>query len=787
MKNIIRHTLYILLLTMTSCMLSMEEFIVPEDQKGKEEPYTEVGPYGEVTYQYHENVTSLNGEPQNYIAMMNDTEIWFMDNMPEKWIPKEGHFIAANCSQTIPLGICSKVLSVTRENGMIRVVHEVAPRSDVFKTLVARIDFDYNMPGLVDFEEDSTATESSRSRSIGRPGHWLNDSVFVDMSFYGDESRANPDGTHTEPTKFQIAKNFSLKNGKELCFDISYESTDVVTVHHFEDLVKNYKEEWNDTYTERTINILVGYGNNSEEASKSLAHFPKDMLDINGMKGVMENVKKELTKNNTVKAINPVLSLPGCPFGIIFRFDVSVGYTLMGYGKAEVKYRSETHRTGYIYDNGDKREIDRDVKNPGKEPYTKTTNIQFGGTADFWLRGRLGVGVIVGNQVTGVGGVIGIEGKVGFKATLETESFKDYVLVDRQNFNAGLYASFSGFGEGLMVVGPFTASLGDFNFNTVEVSTMSNMKAEVNTKKTKSKLETEETEYIIEDEHGNPCIDPVTGGLMIGVRNELIINTSLNFKKLETFFVFPMIEPQNQRPALRIYEGEILGGSDKCVQEVKMDEVLQADKTYNFTVNLKDAGLSEKVGVYEVVPCIYDKATKLVTEYRNNSIIVTPGVPVITQPMCYQWFARELSEDAWEQYLEEYGEAYFKGKKREDFTEYAFTTVVELKNCTGVKEWGMKFKLWHPDAGVVLNREYSVPFNGLCPAGKYTIISSFISEIRPKEPGKGIDAINVTAKPYCKYDDKKKYFTEGGYIDLYYPYERKGGPYVVGISHTQDF
>ena len=126
MKNIIRHTLYILLLMMTSCMLSMDEFIVPEDQKGKEEPYTEVSPYGEVTYQYHDDVISLNGEPQGYIAMMNDSVIWFMDNMPDKWVPKEGHFIAANCSQTIPLGLCAKVRSVFREAGMIRVEHEPA-------------------------------------------------------------------------------------------------------------------------------------------------------------------------------------------------------------------------------------------------------------------------------------------------------------------------------------------------------------------------------------------------------------------------------------------------------------------------------------------------------------------------------------------------------------------------------------------------------------------------------------------------------------------------------------
>lgn len=789
MKKIIQPTLYILLMTMmTSCILSMEEFIVPEDQKGKDEPCTEVSPYGEVTYQYHDNVTSLNGEPQGYIAMMNDSVIWFMDNMPEKWIPKEGNYMAANCSQTIPLGLCAKVRSVFREGGMIRVEYEPAEKEEVFKSLEIRLDFEYIMPGVSDFEPDSIEIESRSTRpTISRPGYWKNDSVFVDMSLYEPNSRS--DGAHSDVTEFKISKAFDIPYAnQQICVDLNYKSTEVVNVHQYKDLSRDYQEEWNDTYTERDINILVGYGNNPEGAQKSLASFPKGVDDIRGYKKAIEQIKDVRKNTESVKAINPVVSIPSFPFGVMFRFDVSVGYSIMGYGQAEIKYRSETHRTGYIVENGNKREIDKIVKIPGKEPYDKITNVNFGGSIDFWLRGRIGVGVLVGNSGLGVGGVLGIEGKVGFKASLETEFLTDYLLVDRQNFNAGLYASFSGFGEGIVKVGPWTGSLGDFNFNTVEVSTMSNMKAEVNTKKTKSALETQEKEVPMEDENGNPYVNPWTGEIEYETRSELAINTSLNFSKLETFFIFPKIEKQNQRAALRVYEGTILNGSDKCIQVENMDEVLQADKSYNFTVNLKDAGLSEKVGVYEVVPCIYDKATKLVTEYRNNSIIVTPGTPNISQPKCYQWYARELSEDLWNYLLDEYGEGFFEGKKREDFTEYAFSTIVELRNVTGVKEWGIKYKLWHPDAGVVLERECPVTFSGLCRAGKYSIVTSFISEIRPKKPDSGIDAINVTAKPYCKYEDKKKYFTEGGYIDLYYPYMTKSGePTTVGITTSQDF
>ena len=784
MNKIVRNGLLLSALLLSSCELSMEEYVVAEEDKGKEEPCTEVSEYGEFTYQYHDDVTALNGEPQNYIAMMNDSVIWFMDNLPDKWVPKEGHYIAANCSKTIPLGICSKVRSVTRDAGMIRVEHEPTDEENVFKILKMRLDFNYIVPGVSDFVEDSTE-ESRSTPSINRPGFWKNDSVFVDMSLYEPGARA--DGVHEDKTRFQFNKSFDLPNKKVIYVDLTYESTEVVKVHEDKDLEKEHKEQWNDTYTERYVKMLIGYGNNPEEATKSLASFPKNVGDIRGMMNSLKAVKDLMRITKSVKSINPVLSIPSFPAGVMFRVDVSVGYTILGYGVAEMKYRSETLRNGYTTNYGYTYEIDNElVNNPEKPPFFDFTNIQFGGSADFWLRGRVGVGILVGSELGGVGGVVGIEGKVGFKASLETESLNDYTIIDRQNFNCGFYGIYSGFAEGLMKLGPLAVSLGDLNFNATEKSKMINMKAEINDKKTKSKLTTEEVVYVLEDENGNPLIDPWTGTTLTGTRNELVINTSLNFSKLETFYIFAEHYKFDQRPALRIYEGEIASGSGKFKQEVLEHHVLAEDKTYEFSVNLKKAGLSETVGVYEVVPCIYDESSGMITEYRNNSMIVTPGTPIISQPKCYQWFGRELSEEVWEYYLEEYGEEYFKGLKRENFTEYAFTTVVELKNATRIKEWGIEFRMDAPDGTTILEKEYSIPFDGLCRAGKYSIITTFISRIRPK-PNSGIDALSVTAKPYCICDGEKKRFLRSRYIRLYYPWEREGGPYIVGTAISQDF
>ena len=112
--------------------------------------------------------------------------------------------------------------------------------------------------------------------------------------------------------------------------------------------------------------------------------------------------------------------------------------------------------------------------------------------------------------------------------------------------------------------------------------------------------------------------------------------------------------------------------------------------------------------------------------------------------------------------------------------------MLELKNSTRIQEWGLRYQLKDPDGKVLIDREYPIPFDGLCPSGKYTVITSFISEYKPKKPDSGVDALHVVVQPYCRYDGDKKYFSRSKYINFYYPYEREGGAYVVGKSEFQD-
>lgn len=752
MKKNIQYTLLVLLaMLMAGCTLSMEEYEITEENKGVEEPYTEVSPFGEVTYKYYDHVTPLNGEPQEYIIMINDSVIWFMDNLPSKWVPKAAHYIAANCSEKIPMGLCSKVLAVTRENGMIKVEYEPAEEDKVFEQLEMTLDLEYVVPNI---GEDSAST-----RSVGRSGYWKNDTTFVDMSLYdrlrNGGTRAD-EGTKEETTSWQFQKYFDLPNDKQLYVDVKYVSTDYVIIHQYKNTETEYQEEWNDSYTERSYELLLGYGNDPEGASKSLKSFPAGVEELRGIKNALKAASlTDLKDQKVIKQITPEISIPAFPCGILFRFDVSTGYSLMGYGHITAKQRTETRRVGYIYNKGDKRKIDKEVNLPGKEPYFKFEDLYFGGSIDFWVRGRIGIGILVGKGA-GVGGVVGAQLQGGLKATLETESLTDYTVVDRQNFKIGPYLTFSGFAEGLVKLGPFTFSIGDFMFNPIELipDAMVNMKASVNSKKTSAKL------------------NAITND--VGV-NELSLVADLTFSKLETFFIFPKSTIPNQRAALRIYNGEINDGDTKYAELKGPDEQLEADKTYKFETLISDLDFEDTENtVFRIVPCIYDKGTVITTEYRNNVIVVNPGTPSISQPKCYQWYGRDLDEETWEYYQEE---LHISMLPVEYYADYGFSTVFEVKNATNIKKLGLIVEIRNPDGDKILTKDVDVPFEGICKSGKYSVTLDFIATCKPKSPDSGIDALYVNVRPY--FVDQNGGRKEGAlskYINLYYPYEREGGP-----------
>lgn len=758
-----------------ACTLSMDEYVVSEEEKGVHEAYTEKNEFGEVTYKYRDTVTPLNGAPQGYIVSLNDSVIWFSDNLPSKWVPKAGRYIAANCSEVIHLGLCAKVTNVTRENGMIKVSYVPATEHEVFEHLEMRIDFDYIMPNL-NGPEDTLAT-----RACGRRGYWKNDSVFVDFSvadrMLNGGTRADSEEWTQESSSFQFSKTLDFKfdnNTVKLYGEVSMTTTDFVKVHQYKNTTTGYLEEWNDSYSEKEIKILTGIGGTRDEVSKNLINFPKAINDITkfkqgliALKAVGKNFKED---KPGWKAVSPVVYIPAFPMGFMFRYNVDVGLELMCYGSITYKSRTPVRRIGTILQGkGKKKEkIDKEVTIPGINPYSTWEDIYAGGSLDAYIRGRIGIGVLVGKGA-GAGMVVGAQLKAGFKASLETEFLDEYTILDRQQFKAGPYLTFSGYVEGVANVGPYTFSLGDIEFKPIELipGAMVNMMAEVNTEKTSAKLVAKE------NQHG------VT---------EYAVQAKVDFKKLETFLIFPISSMSARRVAIRVYEGGVRSGTGKYVDIYGPDKELKANTTYEFDEVLANHGLEVKPNMaYEVIPCIYNKSDGTMTEYRNNGIILSPAVPVISQPKCYQWYGMDVEDYRWEYYLQEYGEQ-LAGYRKEQFTEYAFSTIFDTAGATSMKEMGLAITVFHPTGKKLIDKEVPIPRYGIYKSGKYSVICEFLVKYKQRKENYGTDALHAKVKPYfVDGNGERKYGETAKTLTLTAPFQDEDGPEVAGNEVNIDF
>ena len=723
----------IVALCFCGCTLMMDDFDIPEEEKGKDEPYTEVLPIGNVTYKYDEKTTPLNGRAQDYIAMYNDSVVYLMDNIPSEWIPKVGGYVAANTTRKTPLGISGRVTSVTRENGLIRVDHVPATRDEVFDVFKAEFDFSFTVPPIVGY--DSLQSEQE--------GMFLDDTTYVDFNFFerldsSATTRAMTDINKEKSETFVIpfSHKFNEFYGSLAWLNgtfvgITIKNTEFKKMHYKEDKAIGIKEEWTDSYSLYEIEGVFGRGTDAKSAKEFVQGKKTSPLGWEEYRQ-LQNLKKngeykakwaELRNKTTAKGPKTTKKkwyiTTGTAVSLVFEFDIDFFFEANGYMDISYRYTTEERRLGYTIENGQKTVHDFQLKPESEKHY----DVFFAGNFDIYGRARVGGGAVVGGELAGAGFIAGFECKVGLKGEMKldfplTNSVVDgyRVIVDKEEFKIVPYLSYGGYIKGTASVLGLPFDFFDTSFFTTTKEWPIHLGPEIESHKATYK-------YVKNNVTGEQ-------DLIITSKYDLPYENFKNIGGVPSSF-------GDRTQGVAIYASDY---GNECIRSFS--------GYAEYEVNLTAEGL-DNADQYLVVPLVRDSKHKFYMEFREHAVVLGDAKPKITDTKYTPWYSQEMNEADFEELKKTY--PYLKYYKHTDFSDYSFMTQVKLSNTHRMEKWGINYKIFHNNSytNAIIDKDvYINNGDGNIKAGKYSVITNFFTNFKPANDG---NLLGVFICPFYEY------------------------------------
>ncbi len=171
------------------CTLSMEEWIVPEEDRGKDEIYTVENEYGTISYQFADSVLYVTDRIQSdyLVQVEHDSILYFNANIPDKWRPYKGMKLATGCSHMLPYGLNHRVLTVEDVGGILKVVATKVSTEEVYEHLSYCIDADVVSAELSGLSEEELL-DYGYEMTVNEDG----DTVIMDWNEYDVDKGLRP-------------------------------------------------------------------------------------------------------------------------------------------------------------------------------------------------------------------------------------------------------------------------------------------------------------------------------------------------------------------------------------------------------------------------------------------------------------------------------------------------------------------------------------------------------------------------------------------------------------------
>ena len=152
MRRLVYIPFVLVFLMQAGCTLSMEEYIVPEEDRGQGELYTQQEEFGTISYQFKDSVLSVtdNIQEKYLVRVEADSILYFSDQIPQQWRPYVGMKLASHITHALPWGLNHKVIAVENLGGILKVTATKVSTDEVYEHL--KFTFDAGVP-IPDFNE----------------------------------------------------------------------------------------------------------------------------------------------------------------------------------------------------------------------------------------------------------------------------------------------------------------------------------------------------------------------------------------------------------------------------------------------------------------------------------------------------------------------------------------------------------------------------------------------------------------------------------------------------------
>lgn len=436
-----RFTALFLILTMASCTLSMEDWVETEENKGYDELVTDENEFYSVKYQYKDYTRSITDQIREYIVSVEaDSVIYFLDNLPEEWIPQVGGCVVSNCCTTFPMGLVARVLDVQKEAGMIKVTTTPCELEDAYEDFQLDMDMDVlssknpqmksitrsaypktrgeegpdSIISTIDWTMFNRTSKKEKVKCIDGNITRADEEDYFEQDFDRDETKVNetPIVTFDEsckPLGYLVEKMPFIDQAE---IELSY----VSEVHIKKEVRLSEKYEHSLQVEQSGLKVAVAVGSKdalevecTDKAKEKIAErFEAFASNINKIGSFKDNerIRDDLAAVDDA-ALVVQIPLGTLPFGVIIKAEPILDVEAILVGNAELTFWLSKTQTEATIINGDKKEEKPLSLKPDRPELDCSLggelNVSLGGEVFFGLGRKIGVGKA---SAFGVGGFV---------------------------------------------------------------------------------------------------------------------------------------------------------------------------------------------------------------------------------------------------------------------------------------------------------------------------------------------------------------------------------------------